>query len=199
MSDKSLSIPNEILWAVIGLLLTIGGTFLEVHITNLPWRWNQDGIQTYALGVTYQIGAVLLVGCMGGKNAGALSQIAYLVLGLIFYPVFGQGGGLGYLNQPTFGYVLGFIFGAWICGFLAFKNPPKLEFLSLACLCGLFTIHISGLTYICVTHFLTKNTEDLILLWDAIMKYSIHTLPGQLVILCSVTVISYLGRHLLFY
>ena len=71
----------------------------------------------FSLGVTYQIGGVLLVGCLGGKNAGALSQIAYLVMGLTLLPVFADGGGIGYVKLSQFGYLLGFIPGAWICGF----------------------------------------------------------------------------------
>lgn len=73
---------NQLLWSMIGLLLTMGGTFLEAYGVSLPWSWSQHRIQTFSLGVSYQIGAVLLVGCLGGKNAGALSQIAYLVMGL---------------------------------------------------------------------------------------------------------------------
>ncbi len=83
-----MSVPNEILWAIIGLLLTIGGNFLEAYIINFPWSWSQQGVNTHSVGVTYQIGAVLLVGCLGGKNAGALSQIAYLVIGLMGFQVF---------------------------------------------------------------------------------------------------------------
>ncbi len=82
-----MSASNQLLWSLIGLLLTISGTFVEVYVTSSPWNWSHDGIQTLSLGVTYQIGAVLLVGCLGGRNAGALSQIAYLVLGLTWFPI----------------------------------------------------------------------------------------------------------------
>ncbi|EFA74001.1 hypothetical protein CRD_00923 [Raphidiopsis brookii D9] len=36
-----------------------------------------------------------------GKSAGALSQIAYLVMGLTLLPVFAQGGGIGYVKLPN--------------------------------------------------------------------------------------------------
>lgn len=190
---------TELLWALIGLLLTIGGTFLEVHITNLPWNWSQQGIQTYSLGVTYQVGAVLFVGCMGGKNAGALSQIAYLVLGLIAFPVFSQGGGIGYLNEPSFGYLLGFIPGAWLCGFLAFRAPLRLESLAFSCICGLLLVHISGLTYLIVAHFLSWPATEVLPFWLATLKYSFYPLPGQLVVVCAVTVLAFTLRQLMFY
>ncbi len=198
--------PNQLLWSLIGLLLTIGGTFLEAHMTSPPWSWSQHGIQTLSLGVTYQVGAVLLVGCLGGKNAGALSQIAYLVVGLTWLPVFAQGGGIGYLKQPNFGYLLGFIPGAWVCGFLAFQAPPRLESLAFSCICGLLTVHLTGLAYLALSHVGTwagaqtvgVDTGALPILQTA-LRYSLYPLPGQLVIVCAVTVIAYAWRHLMFY
>ena len=191
--------PNQLLWSLIGLLLTIGGTFVEAYVTNSPWNWIQHGIAPLSLGVTYQIGAVLVVGCLGGKNAGALSQIAYLILGLIFLPVFTQGGGIGYLKQPDFGYLLGFIPGAWVCGFLAFQASPKLESLAFSCVCGLLTIHLTGLSYLILSHVFSWPVTEVLTLGQAALKYSFYPLPGQLSVTCAVTVLAYCLRHLLFY
>lgn len=191
--------PNQLLWAFIGLLLTIGGTFLEAHITSSPWNWSHDGVQSFSIGVTYQIGAVLLVGCLGGKNAGAISQIAYLLLGLTWLPIFAQGGGLDYLKQPYFGYVLGFIPGAWICGWLAFKVQPKLESLALSCICGLFAIHVTGLIYLAFSYIFKLISPQTLSVFQVALKYSLYPLPGQLIVLCAVTVLAYFLRHLMFY
>jgi len=79
---------SDLLWALIGLILTIGGTFLEASLATPTWGGGSYDLQPFALGVTYQIGAVLLVGCLGGKNAALLSQIAYLLMGLTWFPVF---------------------------------------------------------------------------------------------------------------
>jgi biotin transport system substrate-specific component len=190
---------NQLLWSMIGLLLTMGGTFLEAYGITLPWGWSKQGIQTFSLGVTCQIGAVLLVGCLGGKNAGALSQIAYLVMGLTLLPVFADGGGIGYVKLSQFGYLLGFIPGAWICGFLAFKARPRLETLTFSCFCGLLSVHACGITYLIISYFLhLKGTENL-LLTQAILRYSWFALPGQLAVVCAVSVIAYILRHLMFY
>lgn len=190
--------PNQILWSLIGLLLTIGGTFLEVYVTSPPWDW-QQGVQAIPLSVTYQIGAVLLVGCLGGSNAGALSQIAYLVLGLAWLPVFAQGGGLGYLQQPHFGYLLGFVPGAWVCGYLAFLALPKLESLAFSCICGLLTIHASGLIYLVLAQLFHWTGSQSLPLLQLALKYSLYPLPGQLAVVCAVTVLSFVLRHLMFY
>src|SRR5919202_2350933 len=166
----SVSAPNELLWALIGLLLTIGGTFVEAFVTNPPWDWSSQGIHTISLGVTFQIGAVLLVGCLGGKNAGALSQIAYIVLGLgLNLKVFTQGGGISYLKEPTFGYLLGFIAGAWVCGLLAFRMRRRVESLAFSCICGLLTIHFYGVGYLITFHAFSLGVGGALALIHALL------------------------------
>lgn len=191
--------PTELLWALIGLILTIGGTFLEAFTTNLPWNWSQDGVQTYSLQVNFQVGAVLLVGCLGGKRAAALSQIAYLILGLTRFPVFTQGGGLDYIYQPSFGYLLGFIPGAWVCGSFAFRLPSRLESLAFSCLCGLFTIHATGLGYLIATYMLRWVDINALSFPEAVLNFSVYPIPGQLAVVCAVTVLAFALRHLMFY
>lgn len=193
-----MSAPNEFLWAFIGLLLTIGCTFLEAFVTNPPWDWSGQGIHTVSLGVTFQIGAVLLTACLGGRNAGALAQIAYVVLGLNL-PVFTQGGGISYLKEPTFGYLLGFIAGAWVCGLLAFRMRPRVESLAFSCICGLLTIHFYGVGYLIIFHTFSLGIVGGLPLIQAILKYTIYALPGQLVVVCAVTVLAFALRQLMFY
>lgn len=191
--------PTELLWASIGLLLTIGGTFLEASITSPPWNWNESGIPTFSLGVSYQIGAVLLVACLGGKNAGAISQIAYLLLGLTWLPVFTQGGGIEYIKEPSFGYLLGFVPGAWVCGFLAFRKAPRLETIAFSCLCGLGIIHLIGIIYLIFSYSLNWISNSAVSIVATVLQYSFYPLPGQLALVCAVTVLAFLMRRLMFY
>jgi biotin transport system substrate-specific component len=187
---------------VIGLLLTIVSTFVEAFVTNPPWQWADQGIHSQSLGITYQIGAVLLIGCTGGRNAAALSQIAYIFLGLFFLPIFAQGGGLDYLSKPSFGYLLGFIPGAWLCGWLAFRKPPKIEYFGLSALCGLLVIHACGLIYSLGLFFFKpeifpiRNAESLLTL---IYNYSVVPFPSQLVMICVAALLAFILRKLLFY
>ncbi len=183
------------MWAIVGLLLTIGGTFLEVSFPNAPWLWFSDGLRAQSLGVTYQVGAVLAIGCLGGRNAAVLSQVAYVVLGLLGFQVFAQGGGWRYLAEPTFGYVLGFVPGAWFCGLLAFRRPSSLEALSLSCLVGLLFIHLCGLLYLGLLLLVQLNAQRF---WLELVQYSLHPLPGQLIVVCAVAVLSLTCRRLMF-
>jgi biotin transport system substrate-specific component len=143
-----------------------------------------------------QIGAILLVGCMAGRNAAALSQIAYLILGLSGFQIFAQGGGLVYLKEPTFGYLLGFLPGAWICGHIAFQQQRRLDNLIMSCLWGLGAIHLVGLVYLTVLSIFRITSANW---WDAVLRYSVYPLPGQFIIVCTVAAVAYLMRILLFY
>jgi biotin transport system substrate-specific component len=193
-----MTIWTELLWALIGLLLTIGGTFLEASIAVPSRDWGHQAIQTHSLGITYQFGAGLLVGCVGGKNAAVLSQIAYIMLGLSpWFPVFAQGGGLSYLREPSFGYLLGFIPAAFVCGYIAFKSTPRLESLALSCISGLLSMHLTGMLYLGVLWiFQVLPLADVA---QALVKYSITPIPGQFAVVCAVTLLAYALRQMLFY
>lgn len=196
------SFSTELLWSVIGLLLTIFSTFAEAFITNPPWEWMTKGLYSQSLGITYQIGAVLLTGCLGGKNAGILSQVSYILLGLAWLPIFAHGGGWNYWKEPTFGYLLGFIPGAWLCGLMAFRSRAKIENLALSALSGLGVIHFCGIIYLFIL-VLFKPINPPILTWnnllEAIFNYSIFALLGQLILVCLVAVLSFFVRKVLFY
>ena len=53
------------------------------------------------------------------------TAIVYLITGLIGLPIFAQGGGFSYLLNPTFGYLLGFLFSALIKGIFFKKERLK--------------------------------------------------------------------------
>lgn len=193
---------NEFLWAFIGLLLTILGTFIEAFVAIPSFQNDNPSLTPISLGVTYQIAGVLFTGCVGGKNAAIYAQIAYLVLGLFKLPVFAQGGGFEYIQYPTFGYILGFIPGAWLCGYLAFPSKPRLESLTLSAIFGLIVIHLCGIIYLIGFTFLNPlfgNDLTSNYLPQTIINYSVNPLLPQLVIVCVVSVISFIIRLILFY
>ena len=66
--------------------------------------------------LTLQTFFVILSGMVLGPFYGPLSQVAYVMLGLAGLPIFSQGGGLGYIFQPTFGYLLGYPLASGIIG-----------------------------------------------------------------------------------
>lgn len=184
----------QLMWALSGLLLTIASTFIQPSVI-LPSLTNgENKVAIESISVTMQIGAVLLTGCLGGRNAALLSQIAYITLGLSGFGVFYQGGGLSYLRSPAFGYLLGFLPGAWLCGFLAFLRPPSLERMAISCFGGLLAIHLVGITYLAAVQ-LSNFSNFQTLFW----QYSVQVISGQLLVVCATAVIATISRKLLFY
>jgi biotin transport system substrate-specific component len=181
------------MWALSGLLLTIASTFVQPSLL-LPSSNNSNSLAISSISVTMQIGAVLLTGCLGGRNAAFLSQLAYIILGLSGFGVFYQGGGLSYLKSPAFGYLLGFLPGGWLCGFLAFLRPVSLGRMAISCFGGLIAIHLVGIIYL-VAIQIPNFAMIQILIW----QYSVQVLWGQFLVVCATIVIATVSRKILFY
>jgi biotin transport system substrate-specific component len=208
-----ISRPYILMWTIVGLVLTIGANFLPAYILSSPLQWFGAGITPYPLGFKCQVGAVLLVSCLGGRTAGVLAQIAYISIGLVFLKIFNDGGGIQYVYKPNFGYLLAFIPGAWVCGQLAFKRfsfgqshsssiqlpPLQLEHLGLSCFCGLVTIHICGISYLILFKLIDLQQLGNFKLVDSILSYSIYPLFSQLILVCAATLIAFILRRTMFY
>jgi biotin transport system substrate-specific component len=192
------SVPEVLLWTAIGVILTTAGTFIPAYTVAAPWSWWGQGFGVQTLGVSYQVGAVLLIACLGGKNAALLSQTAYVLLGLSGLPIFDRGGGGAYLQQPNLGYLIGFIFGAWLCGWLAFQTLVRFSTLIASCLVGLVVIHLTGILYLTVMYFVRGLGEGMDSLPQAIAIYSVYPLLGQLAVVCAVSVIAFVIRKAMF-
>jgi len=69
--------------------------------------------------ITLQVLTVILAGLMLGPRLGALSQVEYVVAGILGAPVFAGGkSGLIALLGPTGGYIIGFIIAAYLTGII---------------------------------------------------------------------------------
>ena len=84
--------------------LTAIGAFIRIPLPYVPF--------------TLQVLFVYLAGSLLGSKKGMQSQLVYVGVGLAGLPVFTQGGGIGYFLQPTFGYLLGYIAGAFVVGWI---------------------------------------------------------------------------------
>ncbi len=79
------------------------------------------------------------------------SQLLYVIIGLIGIPVFTKGGGPQYVFNPTFGYLIGFIVGAYIIGLIVAKFK-KINFISvfISTTVGLMSIYFFGVIYLMI-------------------------------------------------
>lgn len=75
---------------------------------------------------TLQVFFVFLTGLMLEPKYSLIPPTVYTAIGLIGIPVFTYGGGISYVFQPSFGYILGFIVCAFLVSLLVRNNILKL-------------------------------------------------------------------------
>lgn len=101
-------------------------------------------------------------GILLGSKLGALSQIVYVLLGLAGAPIFTQGGGILYIFKPSFGFLLGFIAGAYVIGKLSeVLGEMSLKNALISVLAGLAVINAIGLPYMYLILKLYMNKADM--------------------------------------
>lgn len=99
--------------------------------------------------VTLQLQFALLAGVLLGPNKGALSSLVYALAGLAGIPVFAGGGGIQYILNPTFGYIAGFIAGAFAAGHVVRRFAKKGTAACFAALsAGTLAVYAAGLVYL---------------------------------------------------
>lgn len=134
-----MKIKDLTLVAVFTALIT-AGTFIRIPLPLCP--------------INLQPFFVILSGLVLGGKRGAASVAVYILLGLIGLPVFTNGGGVGYILQPTFGYMLGHLVGAFTAGNIARNEKPSVARFTVAGLCGLAVVYVLGVSYFwCISRY----------------------------------------------
>ena len=91
----------EILVSLQSIVIT---SMLPVYIP-LPFIYKSSN--NFELPITWQIPTIILLTLIFHKKVVFRAFSIYLILGLFIFPVFHQGGSIGYLLTPNFGYLLG--------------------------------------------------------------------------------------------
>ena len=99
-------------------------------------------IPTPLLPLTFQTLFVVLSGLVLGRKYGALSVCVYVIAGVIGLPVF-----TGSALNPTFGYIVGFIPGSWLAGYIAERFKPCFMTWTLGAVSGIAVIYAFGIPY----------------------------------------------------
>jgi len=91
----------EILVSLQSLVIS---TMLPVYI---PLPFVDESNNSFEMPITWQIPTIILLTLIFHKKVVFRAFSIYIILGLFILPVFHQGGSLGYLLTPNFGYLLG--------------------------------------------------------------------------------------------
>lgn len=176
--------------AIAGLLLILVGGLVPA-----AFPFPEGGTwELRPLGITLQVPALLLTALVAGPRSALLAAVAYLSVGLFQLPVFHEGGGLGYLQDPAFGYLAGFIPAAWLTGKLSRQEEidDPLTLAVIAAL-GLAVIHLCGLANLALGSMAGRWGEEMM---GLAVSYSLALVP-QLLLCCAVGLLAWLLRRLL--
>ena len=110
-----------------------------------------------------QIPIVFFVVSLMGRKFGMLAVIIYIILGL-FFPIFALGGGISYLFEYGFGYILAFLPAMFFAGTLLKGNYGLLRVTTIS-IAGVITIHILGVLYMLFISTLRHAPAELIVSW----------------------------------
>ncbi|MFC1564623.1 biotin transporter BioY [candidate division KSB1 bacterium] len=129
------------LYSSVFAALTAAGAFIKIPVPPVPF--------------TLQTIFVFLSAGLLGPAGGFMSQSLYLITGLAGLPVFAYGGGLGYVYQPTFGFLASYPVAAFVCGLLTkslikdtLNNRSVILKYILIYSAGTFIVFFIGLAYL---------------------------------------------------
>lgn len=111
-----------------------------------------------------QIPVVLFIGALLGYRFGLLAIGTYIIIGLLGVPVFGLGGGIKYIFQPSFGYIIGYLIGAFFVAKNLENNRSPLAIL-LSSTIGVLLIHGVGILYLIIISIFRHEPISVILGW----------------------------------
>ncbi len=110
--------------------------------------------------ITLQAFFAVLAGAFLGSRLGAISMAVYAFIGLAGAPVFARfQGGIGQLLSPTFGFIIAFIFTAYITGKIIEKNSKIYSYI-IAALLGTVFSYLFGTNWMYAAYKLWAAAPD---------------------------------------
>jgi biotin transport system substrate-specific component len=110
--------------------------------------------------ITLQTFFALLAGLILGSRLGAISMTVYMFVGLAGAPVFAKfSGGFGSIISPTFGFIISFIFVAYVVGKIVEKNGHLYSYI-FAALVGCVINYLFGTNWMYFAYKLWAAAPD---------------------------------------
>lgn len=130
--------------------------------------------------LTFQTVISVLAGLLLGWKKGAVSMAVYCLTGLIGIPVFSGGtGGVFYVLQPTFGYIIGFIGSAAVAGLIAGESGLPLWRYIVGAVAAFAVNYLIGIPYFALIWQFYKQGTDL---GHYVLIYNVLYMPKDFVL-----------------
>ena len=176
-----MSYLNRILKLIISIESIIISSLIQINIPLANNLYNLDALQ-----VNWQIPVIILLTIIFSGELIFKAYSLYIFIGLFLLPVFFDGGSLGYLLTPNFGYLIGIFPLISIVSILNKKNNISFIKYIRYSLTGLIIMHFTGIFYL-IFQLLIFNKENLI--FYNIGLFTLNKIPFQMITLIPVYLI----------
>jgi len=129
---------------IVSLESLVISSMLPVYIP-LPFIYKSNN--NFELPITWQIPTIILLTLIFHKKVVFRAFSIYIILGLFIFPVFHQGGSIGYLLTPNFGYLLGLYPLIKIIDNLNTRNKIKVGIFLKNGFIAIGAMHFTGIIY----------------------------------------------------
>lgn len=145
MNDKVKLATRDLAKIALSIALIVIGGLIKIPIGIVP--------------ITLQMFMCFTVTLILQKKAFIAIAI-YILMGLVGLPVFASGGGFSYVFVPSFGYLMGFLFGSIIVGFsMSYLKDKKYINILLLILLYEAIVYIFGLGYWTILYKFIVNKD----------------------------------------
>jgi len=162
---------------IVSLQSLIISTMIPIYF---PLPFIDKTNNSFELPITWQIPTVIFLTLLFNRKVIFRAFTVYIILGLFIFPVFHQGGSVGYLITPNFGYLLGIYPLIKIIDNLNMKNKLNIGNLLSNGFFGIFAMHLTGIFYNFIQILYYKNFN--IFLYN-LGKYSVGKVGYHLLML----------------
>ena len=174
-----ISLVGIVLSNMLTLYFSIPIGFTEIKIIEIPLTW--------------QIPLIIFLTLTFKQEIILTAYSIYIFIGLFVLPVFSDGGSLGYLLLPNFGYLLGiFLLINSFSNLNKAREITTRRFLESS-LNGLLKMHTIGIIYIFILFSFYDNLD---MIFYNIGRFTISKLPYQLLMLLPLIVLLKYTRRL---
>lgn len=111
-----------------------------------------------------QIPVIMFIAALLGRRFGITATVMYILVGIFLAPIFALGGGIDYVFEYGFGYILGYIPAVFFAGSIL-KSGLRYRNMAKATLIGVLTIHLCGVIYMIFLAVLNKENFSNLLGW----------------------------------
>ncbi len=150
-------------WCV---FLIIIATFTQFDFHYYLPAFSPDGITLKMKHCIYipQVPVIFFIAALIGKRFGTTSVMIYILLGLTFFPIFALGGGISYIFEYNFGYILAYLPAVFIVSFML-KDNFNYATIAKADFLGVLTIHIIGVFYLILMAIIHRDAFSNVAGW----------------------------------